>query len=45
MEVNVFGYENKFYSLYTSKKSDIQTVNLSLKKTNLTMYLLKVLTD
>ena len=45
MEVNVFGYENKFYSLCTSKKSDIQTVNLSLKKTNLTMYLLKVLTD
>ena len=45
MQVNVFGYENKFYPLCTSKKSDIQTLNLSLKKTNLTMYLLNVLTD
>ena len=45
MQVNVFGYENKVYSFYISKKSYDQTLNLLLitKKANLT-YLLKILT-
>ena len=30
MKVNVFGYENKVYPLYTSKKSCDQTLNLLL---------------
>ena len=30
MQVNVFGYENKVYSLYISKKSYNQTLNLLL---------------
>ena len=30
MQVNVFGYENKIYTLYISKKSDNQTLNLLL---------------
>ena len=30
MQVNVFGYENKFYPLYISKKSYNQTLNLLL---------------
>ena len=47
MQVNVFGCENKVYPLYISKKSYSQTLNLllKLKKTNPTMYLLKILTD
>ena len=47
MQVNVFGYKNKFYPLYISKKSYDQTLDLLLitKKANLTMYLLKILTD
>ena len=28
MQVNVFGYKNKVYPLYTSKKSYNQTLNL-----------------
>ena len=30
MQVNVFGYENKVYPLYISKKSYNQTLNLLL---------------
>ena len=30
MQVNVFGYENKVFPLYISKKSDDQTLNLLL---------------
>ena len=45
MQVNVFGYENKVYPLYISKKSYDQMLYLSLKKKNLTVYLLKILTD
>ena len=30
MQVNVFGYENKVYPLYISKKSCYQTLNLLL---------------
>ena len=30
MQVNVFGYENKVYPLYISKKSHTQTLNLLL---------------
>ena len=30
MQVNVFGYDNKTYSLYISKKSYNQTLNLLL---------------
>ena len=30
MQVDVFGYENKFYPLYISKKSYNQTLNLLL---------------
>ena len=30
MQVNVFGYENKVYPLYISKKSDHQILNLLL---------------
>ena len=30
MQVNVFGYENKIYPLYMSKKSYDQTLNLLL---------------
>ena len=45
MQVNVFDYENKIYPLYVSKKSYNQTLNLSLKKTNLTLCLLRNLTD
>ena len=30
MQVNVFGYENKFYPLHISKKSYCQTLNLLL---------------
>ena len=45
MQVNVFGYENKVYPLYISKKYYDQTLYLSLKKKNLTVYLLKILTD
>ena len=30
MQVNVFGYENKVYSFYISKKSYDQTLNLLL---------------
>ena len=30
MQVNVFGYENKVYPLYISKKSYDQTLNLLL---------------
>ena len=47
MQVNVFRYENKVYPLYISKKSYNKTLNfvLSLKKTNHTTYLLKILTD
>ena len=30
MQVNVFGYENKVYPLYTSKKSYDQPLNLLL---------------
>ena len=30
MQVNVFGYENKVYPLYISKRSDDQTLNLLL---------------
>ena len=39
MQVYVFGYENKVYPLYISKKSYHLTLNLllSLKKANLTM--------
>ena len=46
MQVNVFGYENKVHPLYISKKSyDQGLYYYSLKKINLTMYLLKILTD
>ena len=47
MQVNVFGYENKVYPLYISKKSYNQTLNLLLitEKKNHIMYLLKILTD
>ena len=47
MQVNIFGYENKVYPLYISKKSYNQMLNLLLitEKTNLTTYLLKILTD
>ena len=30
MNVNVFGYENKVYPLYVSKKSHTQALNLLL---------------
>ena len=30
MDINVFGYENKVYPLYISKKSHTQTLNLLL---------------
>ena len=30
MQINVFGYDNKVYPLYSSKKSDNQTLNLLL---------------
>ena len=30
MQVNVFGYENKFYPLYISKQSYNETINLLL---------------
>ena len=30
MQVNIFGYQNKVYSLYISKKSYNQTLNLLL---------------
>ena len=30
MNINVFGYENKVYPLYISKKSQTQTLNLLL---------------
>ena len=30
MNVNVFGYENKVYPLYVSKKSHTQVLNLLL---------------
>ena len=30
MNINVFGYENKVYPLYVSKKSHTQTFNLLL---------------
>ena len=47
MQVDVIGYENKIYRLYISKKSYNQMLNLLLitEKTNLTTYLLKILTD
>ena len=47
MQVNVCGYENKIYPLYLSKKSYNQTLKLLLitEKTNLTIYLLSILTD
>ena len=47
IQVNVFGYENKVYPLYISKKSYHLTLNLLLiaKKINFIMCLLKILTD
>ena len=41
MNMNVFSYENKVYSLYVSKKSHSQPLNLLL----ITMYLSKILTN
>ena len=48
MNINIFGYENKVYILYVSKKSHTQTLNLLLiteKDKNHTMFLSKMLTD
>ena len=47
MQVNVFGYENKVYRLYISKKSYNQTLNLLLitEKDKSHYVLLKTLTD
>ena len=41
MDMNVFSYENKVYSLYVSKKSHSQPLNLLL----ITTYLSKILTN
>ena len=47
LNVNVFGYENKFYPLYISKKSNTQVLNVLLitNEKSQIMYLLKILTD
>ena len=46
MQVNIFGYENKVYPLYISKKSYNQTLNLLLfTEKEKSQCLLKILTD
>ena len=47
INVNVFGYENKFFPLYASKKSNEQELNVLLisNEEKSHMFLSKVLTD
>ena len=47
INVNVFGYENKFFPLYASKKSNEQELNVLLisNEEKSHMFLAKVLTD
>ena len=46
INVNVFGYENKVFPLYVSRKSNEQVLNvLLISKKNHTMFLLKILID
>ena len=48
INVNVFGYENRVFPLYVSKKFNEQVLNvllIKMKIMNLIMFLLKILTD
>ena len=48
INVNVFGYENRIFPLYVSKKINEKLLNVLLKKMkimNLIMFLSKILAD
>ena len=46
INVNIFGYQNKVFPLYVSKKSNEQELNvLLIRKKNHIMFLLKILID